>query len=74
MLFAAHKDANGTSCHHYILQAIYEDRMLEFIDDVGVLAMSTHYGITDDVLLELVSKGVPSAKVFPFARERYDCY
>ena len=74
MLFAANEYAIGTSGYHHILQSIDKDRVLKFIDDVGVLAMSTHYGITDDVLLELVSKGVPSAKVFPFARERYDCY
>ncbi len=67
MLLAANKDTIGTCCYHYILQAIYEDRMLEFVDDVGILAMCTHYGIAYDVLLEFVCKGVPSTKVFPFA-------
>lgn len=72
VLLAAHKDAIGTSCHHYILQAIYEDGMLEFVDDVGVLAMCAHHGIAYAVMLEFVSKGDPSAKVSLFTRERYD--
>ena len=66
MLLAAHEDTIGACCNHYIFESIDKEWVLEFVDDVGILAMWTHYGIAYDVLLELVSKGVPSAKVFPF--------
>ena len=74
MLFTAHQDAVGTSCHHYVLETIYVDGILEFVDDVGVDAMGAHDGITDDVGGELVGEGVPGAKIFPLAVEGHYGY
>lgn len=74
MLFAAHEDAVGTGCHYNVLEPVYVDGVLEFVDDVGVHAMGAHDGIADDVGGELVGEGVPGAKVFPLAVEGYDAY
>ena len=54
--------AGGDDC---VLHPVDIDRVLQFVDDVGVGAARAHHGVADDVMVKLVSEGVPGAEVLP---------
>lgn len=68
------EDAIRTRCNNSILQAIHIQRQLEFVDDMRILAMTSHHRITNAGMVQLISECIPGTQVLPFTIKRYYRY
>ena len=72
LLFVGHQNALRAGRDHHILQTHTEDRHIQFVDHMDVLALLIKQCLAHRLAVHRLGQGVPSAKVFPSACEAHD--